>query len=291
MRVFLTGATGFIGSALVPELLAAGHEVTGLARSGSSADALIAMGAAVHHGSLEDPDSLRAGASQSDATIHCAYDHDFSKPEEISRKEAQAIAALGEGLEGSSRPLIITSGVGMGAGVPGQPATEDGYNAHNPRVATEIAGAAAAARGVNLTIVRLSQIHNTVKQGFVSYLIVTARATGVSAYIGNGQNRWAAAHVLDTARLYRLALERHEPGSRYHAAAEEGIAMRTIAEAIGETLGLPVKALSEDEAAAHFGWSAMFVGMDMSASSAITREQLGWNPTGPGLLEDLRNLR
>lgn len=291
MRVFLTGATGFIGSALVPELLAAGHEVMGLARSASSADALVAKGATIHRGSLEDPDSLRAGASKSDATIHCAYDHDFSKPEEISRKEAQAIAALGEGLEGTSRPLIITSAVGMGAVVPDRPATEDSYNAHNPRVATEIAGAGVASKGVNLSIVRLSQIHNTVKHGFVSYLIATARATGISAYIGDGQNRWAAAHVLDTARLYRLALQRQEPGSRYNAAAEEGIATRTIAETIGQRLGLPVKALSGDEAAAHFGWSAMFVGMDMSASSAMTRERLGWNPVGPGLLEDLRNMR
>jgi nucleoside-diphosphate-sugar epimerase len=293
MKVFLTGASGFIGSALVPELIHAGHQVVGLARSDAAAVSLAAAGAEVHRGTLEDLSSLRTGAARSDAVIHCAYDHDFSRFEEITRKEAQVIEALGSELIGSSRPLIITSVTGMGAAAPGQLATEDHYDPRqpHPRQSTESAGAAVADRGVNVSVVRLSQVHNTVKQGFVSQLIGVAREKGVSAYIGDGANRWPAVHVLDTARLYRLALERQKPGSRYNAVAEEGIALRQIAEAMGKRLNMPVVSLSPDEARTHFGWLTMFAAMDMPASSENTRRSLAWHPTGPGLLHDLEHLQ
>lgn len=290
MRVFLTGATGFIGSAIVPELLKAGHQVLGLTRSDAGAQALAAAGARAHRGSLEDLDSLRAGAAQADGVIHCAFDHDFTNFAANCQKDARAIEALASALVGSSRPLVVTSGIGMGSAVAGQPATEDVFNLDHPRPrkASEIAGAAASAAGVNVSVVRLPQVHDPVKQGFVTYVVAAARKNGVSAYAGEGLNRWSAAHVLDVARLYRLALERAQSGARYHAVAEEGVTMRDIARVIGEGLKLPVASLSPDEAAAHFGWLAAFAGLDMPASSAWTRETLGWTPTGPGLIADLR---
>jgi nucleoside-diphosphate-sugar epimerase len=299
MRVFLTGATGFIGSAIVPELINAGHQVLGLTRSEAGAQSLIAAGAQVHRGSLEDPESLRSGAAQSDGVIHCAFDHsafggsDFSKFLEICDKDRRAIEALGDALRGSDRPLVITSGTGMGNAVPGQPATEDHFdpNHPNPRKASEVAGAAVAERGGNVSVVRLPQVHNTVKQGLITYAVRVAREKGASAYIGEGLNRWPAAHVLDVAHLYRLALEEHEAGSRYNAVAEEGILMREIAEVIGQGLKVPVVSLSPEEAQAHFGWLAMFAGIDMPASSAQTRQRLGWHPTGPGLIADLEQMR
>lgn len=297
MRVFLTGATGFIGSAIVAELIKEGHQVLGLTRSEAGAQALLAAGAEAHHGNLEDVESLRSGAAKADGVIHCAFDHsafghDFSRFVEVCEKDRRAIEALGDALAHSPRPLVITSGTGMGA-APGTPALEDHFdhNHPNPRKISEIAGMSVAQRGVNVSVVRLPQVHNTEKQGLLTYAVQAARTKGASAYIGAGENRWPAAHVLDVARLYRLALEKAEPGSRYHAVAEEGISLRAIAEVIGERLKMPVRSLSAEEAQGHFGWLAMFAGVDMPASSALTRQRLGWNPTGPGLLSDLANMR
>ena len=293
MRIFLTGATGFIGSAIVPELINAGHQVLGLTRSDAGAQSLAAAGAEAHRGTLEDLESLRSGAIQADGVIHCAFDHDFSNFVANCEKDRRAIEALGGALTGSDRPLVITSGTGMGNAAPGQPATEDIFNpSHpNPRRASELAGASVSAAGVNLSVVRLPQVHDTVKQGLITPLVALAREKGVSAYVGDGLNRWPAAHVLDVARLYRLALEKQEPGARYHAVAEEGVSARDIANVIGQGLKLPVVALSAAEASGHFGWLAMFVGLDMPASSAQTRERLGWHPTGPGLISDLERMR
>ncbi len=292
MRVFVTGATGFIGSAVVPELINAGHQVLGMARSDEGARALLAAGAEVHRGNLEDLESLRRGAAGADGVIHLAFDHNFSNFPAICEKDRRAIEALGAALTGSNRPLVITSGTGMGSAAPGQPATEEFFNANhpNPRSASELAGAAVSASGVNVSVVRLPQVHNTVKQGLITYAIAVARDKGVSAYVGDGSNRWPAAHVLDVARLYRLALEKQEAGSRYHAVAEEGVPVRAIAEVIGRGLKVPVVALSPDEAAAHFGWLAMFAGLDLPASSVQTQERLQWRPTGPGLIADLEQM-
>ena len=289
MRVFLTGATGFIGSAIIPELLNAGHQVLGLTRSEAGAQSLIAAGAEAHRGDLEDLESIRTGAAMSDGVIHCGFNHDFSKFVENCEMDRRVIEALGSALEGSNRPLLITSGTGMGNALPGQPATEDVFNrSHpNPRVASELAGVAVAERGVNVSVVRLPQVHDTLKQGLITPLIQVAREKGVSAFVGDGLNRWPAAHILDVARLYRLALEKQEAGSRYNAVAEEGIPARDIAGVIGRGLNVPVVALSAEEATAHFGWLGMFVGLDMPASSAQTRARLEWHPTGPGLIADL----
>ncbi len=293
MRIFLTGATGFIGSAIVPELINAGHQVLGLTRSDAGAQSLIAAGAEVHRGSLEDVESLRSGAADSDGVIHCAFDHDFSDFVANCEKDRRAIEALGSALVGSDRPLVITSGTGMGNTVPGQPATENAFNPDhsNPRVASELAGISLAQQGVNVSVVRLPQVHDPVKQGLITYFVAVAREKGVSAYVGDGLNRWPAAHVLDTARLYRLAFEKGEPGSRYHAVAEEGIAVRDIAEVLGRGLKMPVVSLSHEEALAHFGWLGAFISFDMPASSAQTQERLGWHPTGPGLIADLEQMR
>ncbi len=293
MRVFLTGATGFIGSAIVPELVNAGHQVLGLTRSDVGAQSLIEAGAEVHRGDLEDLDTLRSGAAKSDGVIHTAFDHDFSNFVANCEKDRRAIEALGSALAGSDRPLVITSGTGLGSAAPGQPATEDFFDADHPipRKASELAGAALSRSGVNVVAMRLPQVHNTVKQGLISPAIELAREKGVSAYVGNGLNRWPAAHVLDVARLYRLALEAREAGARYNAVAEEGIAVRDIAEVIGRGLRVPVVALSPEEAKGHFGWLAPFAGWDMPASSAQTRERLRWHPTGPGLIADLEQMR
>ncbi len=298
MRVFLTGATGFIGSAIVPELINAGHQVLGLARSDAGAQSLSAAGGEVHRGSLEDLETLRSGAAKSDGVIHCAFDHsafgnDFSKFTEVCEKDRRAIETLGAALRGSDRPLVITSGTGMGNAAPGQPATEDHFdpNHPNPRRLSEVAGASVAERGVNVSVVRLPQVHDTVKQGLITYAVQIAREKGASAYIGEGLNRWPAAHVLDVAQLYSLALEKHAAGSRYHAVAEEGISMREIAEVIGRGLQVPVISLAQEQAPAHFGWLAMFASFDMPASSAITRQRLAWHPTGPGLVADLEQMR
>ena len=293
MRVFITGATGFIGSAVVRELINAGHQVLGLTRSDAGAQALTAVGAEVHRGNLEDLEILRVGAAMSDGVIHTAFNHDFSNFLANCEQDRSVIEAMGDVLVGSDRPLLITSGTGMGNAVPGQPATEDHFdpNHPNPRKASEVAGASVAERDVNVSVVRLPQVHDAVKQCLITYAVQLALEKRVSAYIGEGRNRWPAAHVLDVARLYRLALEKHEAGSRYNAVAEEGIPMREIAEVIGRGLKVPVVAMSPEEAQTHFGWLAMFAGFDMPASSAQTRQRLGWRPTGPGLIADLEQVR
>ncbi|HEY4381856.1 MAG TPA: SDR family oxidoreductase [Acidobacteriaceae bacterium] len=292
MRVFLTGATGFIGSALVPELLAAGHQVLGMARSDAGAQSLTAAGAQVHRGDLNDLESLRTGAAQADAVIHTAFIHDFSKFQEVCDIDRRAIETLGSALEGTNRPLIITSGTAMVKSASGKPATEDDQpSSALPRDASEKAADAMAARGINVSVMRLPQVHDTVKQGLVTYSVAIAREKGVSAYIGDGTNRWPASHVSDTTRLYRLALENAAPGARYHAVTEEGVPVRDIAEAIGRGLRIPVIALSPEEAPAHFGWLAMFAGLDLPASGALTQQRLNWHPTGPTLLTDLANMQ
>jgi nucleoside-diphosphate-sugar epimerase len=291
MRIFVTGATGFIGSAIVHELIEAGHQVLGLTRSDVGAQALVTAGAEVHRGSLEDLESLRSGAAKSDGVIHTAFIHDFTKFKQNCEIDGRAIETIGDALAGSNRTLIVSSGIGALA--PGRFATEDLeviFNPAMPRV-SEQTGLAQGARGVNVSVVRLPQVHNTVKQGLITYAVELARQKGVSAYIGEGHNRWAAAHVLDVAHLYALALEKHEAGSRYHAVAEEGVSMREIAEVIGRGLKVPVVSLSPEEAAAHFGWLAPFAGLDMPASSAQTQQRLGWHPTGPGLIADLEQMR
>ena len=293
MRIFLTGATGFIGSAIVPELINAGHQVLGLTRSNAGAESLKAAGAEVHRGDIEDLESMRSGAAKVDGVIHTAFNHDFSKFVANCEQDRKVIEAMGDVLVGSDRPLIITSGTGMGSAGPGQLATEDHFdlNHQTPRKASEEAGASVSARGVNVSVVRLPQVHDPVKQGLLSYAVQIAREKGVSAYIGDGLNRWPAAHVLDVAHLYRLALEKHEAGSRYNAVAEEGVSMREIAEVLGRGLKLPAVSLTPEEAPAHFGWLAMFAGADMPASSAQTRQRLGWRPTGPGLIADLEHMK
>ncbi|SKB56909.1 SDR family oxidoreductase [Luteibacter sp. 22Crub2.1] len=292
MRIFLTGATGFIGSRIVPELIAAGHQVLGMTRSDSGARALQAAGADVHRGELEDLGSLSAGAAQADAVIHTAFDHNFANFVANCEKDQRVIRALGSALIGSDRPLLITSGTGMGSPGHGQLAREDVFNAAhpNPRTLTEITGNELLDKGVAVSVVRLPQVHDPVKQGLITPLLDIIRAKGVSAYVGDGQNRWPAAHVLDVARLYRLAIEQCKPGTRYNAVAEEGITARAIAEALGEGLGIPVKSIDASESAAYFGWMSAFMSMDLSASSAWTRQALGWNPAGPTLLEDLRRM-
>jgi nucleoside-diphosphate-sugar epimerase len=293
MRIFLTGATGFIGSALVPELLNAGHEVIGMTRSDAGAQALAAAGAEVHRGTLEDPESLSRGAAQADAVIHAAFDHDFSRFVENCEKDQRAIAALGSALADSDRPLVITSGTGMGSGHHGEPATEDILNTShpNPRIASELAGNALLESGVNVSVVRLPQVHNPFKQGLIAPLIEIARQKGVVAYVGEGKNRWPAGHLSDVVRLYRLAVEAAEPGVRFHAVGEEGVISRKIAEALGRGLNLPVVSIAPEEAAAHFGWMGMFAALDMPASSAWTQDRLGWRPTGPTLISDLNEAR
>ena len=290
MRVFLTGATGLIGSALLPELINAGHQVLGLTRSDAGAQSLLAAGAEVLRGSLEDLDILRKGAAHSDGVIHCAFDHDSAKFEESGQNEKRAITALGNSLVGSDRPLIVSSGLGLPS--PKRPVTEDidvPAVSSSPR-SPEQAALALRLQGINATVVRVPQVHNRVKQGLVTTLIAVARQKGVSAYVAEGFNCWPAAHVTDVARLYRLALEKREP-SRYHAVAEEGIPMKNIAAAIGRGLQVHVVSISPEEALAHFGRVGGYVGLDLSASSAITRQQLGWLPTGPRLMEDLENMR
>ncbi len=293
MKIFVTGATGFIGSAVVPELIQAGHQVLGLTRSDGGAQFLINAGAEAFRGSLENLESLRAGAAMSDGVIHCAFNHDFSNFVANCEQDRKAIEAMGDVLVGSDRPLLITSGTGMGSAAPGQLATEDHFNLNhaNPRKASEEAGASVAERGVNVSVVRLPQVHDTVKQGLITYAVQLALEKGVSAYIGEGANRWAAGHVLDVARLYRLAVEKHQAGSRYNAVGEEGVPMRAIAEVIGRGLKVPVVSLSPEQAQNHFGWLAMFAGLDMPASSALTQQRLGWRPTGPGLIADLEKMR
>ena len=292
MRVFVTGATGFIGSVVVRELLDAGHQVLGMARSDAGAQSLAAAGAEVHRGDMQDLESLRRGAAGADAVIHTAFIHDFSKFQENCEIDKRAIEVLGGALAGSNRTLIVTGGLALLA--EGRAATENDppppLSPAYPR-ASEHTAAALEARGVRAMVVRLPQVHDTTKQGLVSYAIQVAREKGFSAYIGEGQNRWAAVHRLDAARLYRLALEKGQAGARYHAVAEEGVSAKEIAEAIGHGLKVPVKSVSREQAGEYFGWLASFAGLDLTGSSTKTRKVLGWNPTGPTLITDLENMR
>lgn len=288
MRIFVTGATGFIGSALVPELIRAGHSVLGLTRSEAGGEALRTAGAEALHGNIEDLDSLRKGAAQADGVIHLAFNHDFSRFEKNCEDDRKAIQALGEVLLGSNRPLVVTSGTAMAANVDGKPSTEDSPTASwNPRVASETLVRELESRGVNTSVVRLAQIHDTRKQGLVPYLLAVARQKRVSAYIGDGSNRWPAAHVSDVARLYRLAFEKAEPGAIYHAVDEQGVTMKAIVEAHARGLKVPVVSIKPEEAEAHFGWIARFAAYDMPSSSTLTQQKLNWKPTGPGLIADL----
>ena len=292
MRVFVTGASGFVGPAVVQELIGAGHQVLGLARSDASAKALADAGAQIHRGDLEDLDSLRSGAANSDGVIHTAFIHDFSKFKENCAIDARAIETLGDVLAGSERPLIVTSGMAFIA--PGRLATEDmgpSSASPSPRVSEQVAERLAA-RGVRSSSVRLPpSVHGDGDHGFVPMLINIAREKGASAYFGDGLNRWPAAHRLDVARLYRLVLEHGSADIRYHGSAEQGVAFREIAEIIGQHLKLPVVAKSPAEAADHFGWFAGFAAMDAPASSAWTQQRLGWRPTQSGLIPDLDHVR
>lgn len=290
MRVFLTGATGFIGSHILPELLAAGHEVLGLTRSEAGARRLAAAGANAHRGTLEDLDSLSAGANQADAIIHTAFDHDFTNFVANCEKDARAIGALGSALQGSDRPLLITSGVAIGDPGDGGPALESEFNTHHPipRIASEQAGNALLDAGVDVRVIRLPQVHDTAKQGLISPYIDNAREKGRVGYVGEGTNRWSAAHVSDVAKLYVLALDRGHKGGRYHAVAERGVMIRDIAEVVAAGLRMPVVSLSPAEVPSYFGWLSIFAGLDMQALSEATRAALGWQPGGPGLLADLR---
>jgi nucleoside-diphosphate-sugar epimerase len=288
MKIFVTGATGFIGSAIVRELIDAGHQVLGMARSDAGAKSLIAAGAEVHRGDLKDLESLRSGAAMSDGVIHTGFIHDFSNFQANCEIDKSAIETLGSVLEGSDRPLLVTSGLATVA--EGRTPTEEDAPLPSspayPRV-SEATAETLLKRGVRASVVRLPQVHNTIKQGLVTYAIAVAREKGVSAYVGDGLNRWAAVHLLDAARLYRLALEKQEVGARYHAVAEEGVPVRDIAEAIGRALNVPVVPKSAEETAAHFGWLGMFVGRDLIGSSVQTQRRLGWRPTGPGLITEL----
>jgi nucleoside-diphosphate-sugar epimerase len=293
MRVFVTGATGFIGSLVVKDLIAAGHQVIGVYRSDEKAPALAAAGAEAYRGSIDDPEGLKEGAARSHGVIHLAFNHDFSKFMANCETDRRVIKALGSALAGSDRPLIVTSGTAIAKVAPGQLSTEDAPAVTSkdfPRAASEEAAADVAADGVNVSVVRLPQVHDPVRQGLITPWIITAREKGFFACVGEGRNRWPAAHVTDVARLYRLAIEKAERGAKYNAVAEEGVRARDIAETIGRRLKLPVKSIAPEEAEPYFGWLAHLAARDMPASSEQTRQKLRWEPTGPRLIADLEAL-
>jgi len=287
MKIFLTGATGFIGSAIVQELIGAGHQVLGLARSDVGAKSLAATGAAVHRGSLEDLERLRSVAASSDGVIHTAFIHDFANYAPAAEKDRRAIETLGSALAGSGRPFVVTSGTLL-LQRQGPLATEqDAADANFPRK-SEQAALSVASQRVRVSLLRLPpSVHGKGDHGFVPALIKVAREKGVSAYVGDGLNRWPAVHRVDAAPLYRLALEKGSAAASYHGVADEGVPFRDIAEVIGRRLHLPVVSRSREEAASHFGWLAHFVGIDCPASSAQTRQELGWAPKQLGLIADL----
>jgi nucleoside-diphosphate-sugar epimerase len=293
MRVFLTGATGFIGSYLVPELVDAGHHVIGLSRSDAGAAALTRAGAEVFRGEVNDLSRLRIAAEAADGVIHAAFNHDFSNLKQNSEDDRKVIETLGEVLAGSDRPLVISSGTGLARSKTGGPAVEaDDHvtSAEFARAASEEAADAVIAKGGRVMVMRLSQVHDTRHQGRIAQHILIARQKGRVAYVGEGKNRLPAVHVSDAVRLYRLALEKGQTGARYHAVGEEGVALRDIAAVIGAGLKIPVESIKPEEAPEYFGWLADLAQIDLSASSSLTREQLGWNSTGPDLLTDLRNM-
>jgi nucleoside-diphosphate-sugar epimerase len=292
-KVFVTGATGFIGTAIVSELIHSGYQVLGLTRSDEGKQSLLPLGAEVFPGDLDDLDRLRKAAETADAVIHTAFNHDFTKFKQNCEADRRIIETLGSALAGSNRPFVVTSGTSVANVGPGEVATEQSPAADSsvsPRAASEEAAASVAELGVPVCVVRNSQVHDTVKQGLVSYAIEIARKRGSSGYIGDGSNRWSAVHLLDTARLYRLAMEQAKAGAIYHAVAEEGVVFRDIAEAIGEGLHLPVTSVTSDAASAHFTWLAPFAGRSNVASSVLTQERLAWRPVGPGLIADLRQM-
>jgi nucleoside-diphosphate-sugar epimerase len=293
MHVFVTGATGFIGTELVKELTKAGHQVRGLTRSDTGAEQLKAAGAEVHRGDLEDLDGLRSGAKGMDAVVNLAFDHDMSKFAQNAENEMKAIEALGSALE-PGKLLLVTSGVAITSGGPGQVRKEADPAIDSPEIPRkgEQSARMVAERGVRVGVLRMSQVHDTQKQGLVAYLIQIAREKGVSAYVGDGGFRWAAVPVKDVAHLYRLAVENTGPRlTTYHAVQEEGVSLRDIAEAIGKGLKVPVVSIPPEKAAEHFGMFAHFATLDMPASSEWTRKTLGWDPTGPSMIEDLTNMK
>lgn len=288
MRVFVTGAAGFIGSETTKELIAGGHEVVGLARSDENVRTLEQLGAKVHRGSLQDLDSLKRGARECDGVIHLAFIHDFARFAENGAIDKTAIEAMGDELEGSNKPFIVTSGTGLiAAGVVVTEEMRRADGAHVPRV-SEQTGLAYASRGVRAMTIRLPQVHGADgKAGLISYLVELARQKGAAAYVGEGSERWAAAHRQDVARLYRLVLEKGVADGIYHAVGEEGVPMRQVMDVIGRALDVPVVSIGQDEAGEYYGPLAMFAGLDMPASSALTQQWLGWTPTGIGLIADI----
>jgi nucleoside-diphosphate-sugar epimerase len=292
MRIFVTGATGFVGTCVVSELISAGHDVVGLSRSDAGADALASAGAQVFRGDVNDLTTLRDAAGAADGIIHTAFHHDTSDPKRHSENDRNVIATLGAALAGTDRPLVIASGTGLVRPAAGQPARETDDHATSaevPRAASEEAADALIDQGENAMVVRLPQVHDTRRQGRIGWHIQIAREQGRVAYVGEGRNRVPAAHVSDVARLFRLALENGKAGARYHAVAEEGVTLRAIAEVIGAGMRLPVESISPEEAEGYYGWLAQLAVLDLPASGALTRQQLDWVPTGPDLLTDLRN--
>lgn len=294
MRVLVTGGNGFIGSALIPELLEGGHQVVGLTRSDEGVRAIEKAGAEAWRGDVNDVENLQKAVEQSEGVIHTAFNHDFSKFAASCEEDRKVITAMGEVLAGSNRPMVVTSSIGSSNTVPGTLPVEDNPTASSkvfPRAASDEAALALADRGINVSIMRNPQIHDTVKQGLVSDLIKLARQKGRAAYVGDGANRWSATHISDAVRVYRLAIEKAQAGAKYHAVAEEGVLLREIAAVIGQGLNVPAVSIFEDEAADHFGWLIKFAGRELTASGKLTQERLGWTPQGPGLIADLKQMK